>query len=106
MELNVYAQRWGHSDRYNVNRTSIGWEISINTIVGECDKEGKPNLFDILKQNYVSYPADLGIYMELLWDLAEQEQLPEDKIQKHLNAFGEWITATEKSKPNLSHMTF
>lgn len=101
MELNVFTRRWGHFERYNVNKTSTGWEISHNSIGGECDKEGKPYLFDILNQDVVNYPSNLGNYMELLWDLAEDSHAPDDKVQEHLNALGEWITTVEKSTPNL-----
>lgn len=43
MELNVYTNRWGHSNKYKVNRTQTGWEINHNSIGGECDKEGRPH---------------------------------------------------------------
>lgn len=113
MELNVYTNRWGHSDKYKVNRTQTGWEINHNSIGGECDKEGRPYLYEILNQDNVSYPVDLGIRMELLWELAEQNSLYnvnddiiDAKVQRHLNSIGEWITLVEINKPNFSSETF
>ena len=113
MELNVYTNRWGHSDKCNINRTQTGWEITRNPIGGECDKEGKPYLYEILNQDNVCYPEDLGICMEELWELADQNSLEgindeiiEAKVQEHLNSIGDWITLVEKNKPNISSETF
>lgn len=113
MELNVYTNRWGHNEKYNINRIQTGWEITFNATGGRCDKEGRPYLYDILNKDNISYPNDLGMLLESLWILAEQNSMDgvntdiiDAKVQEHLNSIGEWITLVEQKKPDFSFETF
>ncbi len=81
MFFEVYSHRWGHNDRYRIERTESGWEVEHAAINGLCDKTGHPYLFKNLKQDFISYPWDLGDYMECLWDMTDTEGLSEEEVQ-------------------------
>lgn len=98
-KLVVFSRRWGHNDAYLVNRTADGWYIEFGVRKGNCDKTGAPYLFEILNNDSINYPADLGGYMEWLWEQAEERHLSDKEIQSYLNNLGKWIQKIEKSTP-------
>ncbi len=97
MELKIYSNRWGKIDRYQITKTNKGWHIRHIAINGECDKSGAPYLFDNLEQDDINYPADLGGYMEFLWDYSKDKD--DVWIQKRLNELSKWIIKVEHSTP-------
>ena len=99
MELVVFSRKWGHKDRYVVKRTTHGWYIEFGSIKGDSDKTGAPYLFEILNNDSINYPADLGGCMEWLWREAEERHLSDKGIQCYLNELGEWVQKVEKSTP-------
>jgi len=99
MHIEVYSRRWGHNDRYNVNRTQTGWDVSFHMIGGSCDKQGNPFLFDNLEHDTINYPEALGGYMEWLWDQAQDQNMNDDQIQEALDQLGAFIQQTEKASP-------
>lgn len=99
MTLEVFSRRWDHPDRYRVKRTATGWNIAHISIAGECDKAGAPYLFENLDHDSINYPADLGGYMEFLWDEADSRQMTEHDIQQRLDELGQWIQGVERSSP-------
>ena len=100
LRLTVFTNRHGHKDNYNVKKTDTGWYITYAAhIEGACDKTGHPNLFDILGNDLVSYPRNLGYYMEYLWNQAEEMNMSDAEIQEQLNVLGNWISVTEKATP-------
>lgn len=99
MNLTVYSRRWGHDDTYTVEITNTGWNISHVAHSGDCDSFGKPYLFTILDHDSINYPEELGGYMDWLWRTANEQNMDETEIQKHLDELGAWIQTTEKSTP-------
>ncbi len=99
MYLEVFSRRWGHNDRYRIEKTGKGWNVDHISIGGDCNKRGEPKLFENLEHDSINYPADLGGYLEYLWDVAEDQNLDEASIQRHLDSLGAWIQATEKAAP-------
>ena len=83
-----------------LHETTTGWEVRHVAIGGPCDKQGRPFLFDNLNQDSINYPADLGEYLEVLWDAAERNDLPEADIQACLDQLGVWIQEVEKATPS------
>ena len=100
MKLRYYSQRWGHDDFISITRTDTGWNVQMNTTQGDCDQKGVPVLYDILQNDQVDYPADLGGYLEHLWMHAQEDSLSEEAIQQHLDLLSKWIEATERAKPS------
>ena len=98
MKLVVYSRRWAHDDVYTINKTENGWYVRHLAINGECDKTGSPYLFENLDHDSISYPSDLGICMEYLWD--ESKDKDESWLQERLNELSEWIKNVEKSFPS------
>lgn len=98
MILRVFSRRWGHDDNYAVERTADGWRIERSS-GGECDKKGEPYLSRNLDHDSINYPADLGEYMEWLWEQTEEQNMSEKEIQKALDALGEWISVVERNSP-------
>lgn len=99
MRLTVYSRRWGHTDDYTVEITVNGWHISNMAIGGHCTPNGEPALFANFSQDQINYPADVGCYLEYLWNQAKENAFSEEEIQKHLDALGEWIQTVEKASP-------
>lgn len=96
MRLPVYTRRLNHVENYSVERLPDGWAIHKPGRGGKCDKTGEPYLFDNLRQDFVNYPIMLGNYMEFLWQKAEEENMSEEEIQKHLDTLGDWLEQVEK----------
>lgn len=99
MYLEVYSRRWGHPDKYHVDRTATGWRIDHLSITGDCDKEGKPYLFENLDHDSIDYPAGLGGYLAFLWDQAEAQKMTDAQIQERLEELGQWIQTVEQHAP-------
>jgi hypothetical protein len=99
MYMEVYSRRWGHNDRYTVERTQTGWNIFHVVIGGVCDKRGAPYLFMNLHHDSINHPEALGEYMEWLWDKAQQQTMSDDLVQLALDQIGVWIQKTEKASP-------
>lgn len=98
-EMEIYSQRWGHIDKYQIKRTSKGWIIGNISIAGECDKKGYPYLYKNLRQDSVNYPNSLPEYLEYLWDQAAEKGLSHEEVQEALNNLAKWINTCEKSSP-------
>ncbi len=99
MIFEVYSHRWGHNDRYRIERTESGWDVEHAAINGSCDKTGHPYLFKNLKQDSISYPRDLGDHMEWLWHMTEAENLSEGEVQVYLEQVAAWVRLVEQSAP-------
>ena len=110
--MKIFSERWdgetGRSagrngsnwDEYRIKRTKTGWYIEYIAINGECDKSGEPYLFQNLRQDHISYPHNLPMFMESLWDAVENEKLNQKQLQQELNKFSNWINASEMNKPH------
>jgi hypothetical protein len=101
MEFKVCSRRWGHFDNYTIQKTANGWWISHLTISGDCNKKGKPYLYNNFDQDGINYPADLGGYLEYLWEKADSENWSDTKIQPKLNILARWVSKTEFSSPRI-----
>ena len=109
--MKIFSERWdgetGRSagrngsnwDEYRIKRTKTGWYIEYIAINGECDKSGEPYLFQNLRQDHISYPHNLPMFMESLWDAVENEKLNQKQLQQELDKFSNWINASEMNKP-------
>ena len=97
--LVVYSRRWGHEDRYTIVRNEKGWVISNISIGGQCDKAGRPYLFENLDHDSINYPEELPGYFDWLWQQAEEEGLSHEQVQEALNQVGGWITLCERNSP-------
>ena len=98
--LQVYSRRWGHKDDYNLERKQYGWYINFINKSGECDKSGNPILYEILENDCINYPKNLGGYLEFLWNQANKCGLSHDEVQEYLNQIGEWISSCEINTPD------
>ena len=99
MYLEIYSRRWGRNEKYKVEKTATGWDISHMRIEGPCDKTGAPALYKNFDQDSINYPEELPGYMEWLWTQAHDQSLSNDQIQVELDRLGEWIQITEKASP-------
>jgi len=98
-ELKIYTRRWGHDDTYHIKRISSGWIIGNISISGNCDKSGKPFLFENLRHDSINYPEELPEYLEWLWEQAAEQGMGHEQVQDSLNQLGSWIATCEKSSP-------
>lgn len=97
--MKIYTRRWGHDDKYKIKRTGKGWYVSCLGIRGECNKNGRPYLFDNLEQDGVNYPANLSDYLYCLWNAAEKKGLTHKQVQNAFDSLTEWINKCEAATP-------
>lgn len=95
----VFSRRWGHDDTYRIKRTRQGWLVEHMSINGDCDKEGKPVLYENFSQDSINWPSGLPSAMETLWDYAEKHNLTDDQLQDHLDQLANWVSTCERSQP-------
>lgn len=98
--LRVYSNRWKNEDAYRIWKTDTGWEIKHLAINGPTKPSGEPTLFMNLSQDYISYPHNLGDFMEWLWEQIDTGEInTADEVQEKLNDIGRWISACETNIP-------
>ncbi|WP_434043937.1 MULTISPECIES: hypothetical protein [Sorangium] len=95
----VFARRWGHDDNYHFKRTPQGWSVEHVSAAGACNKKGQPHLYELFTHDSVNYPADLGGYLEWLWNLAEEDGLSHEDVQRELDRLAEWVSICERASP-------
>lgn len=111
MEYNfeVYSRRLGYNDIYTIEKIDTGWKVNHyrrNENDGKSDKQGNPYLFKQLDQDLINYPADLGEYMEYLWEQITEQNMNDKEIQKRLNNLANWCQIVEKNSPNEQFWTY
>lgn len=97
--MRIYARRWNQEGNYLIKRTESGWYVDFLSISGDCDKKGSPYLFMNLDHDGVCYPAQLGEFMEWLWEKAAEKGMNKTEVQKAINQIGAWISLCEKKAP-------
>lgn len=98
-KMSIYVRRWGREDTYRIKRTESGWYVDFLSISGNCDKKGSPYLFMNLDHDGVCYPAQLGDFMESLWEKAAEKGMKRTEVQRAINQLGAWISLCEKNVP-------
>lgn len=97
--MKIFVRRWDREDTYRIKRTESGWHVEFLSIGGDCDKTGSPYLYMNLNHDGVCYPAQLGEFMEWLWDKAAEKGLKKNEVQRAINQIGTWISLCEKKMP-------
>ncbi|MBD7985178.1 hypothetical protein H9649_11310 [Sporosarcina sp. Sa2YVA2] len=98
-KMQIYSRRWGHTDTYRFIRIEEGWNVSLLSRSGSCDKKGYPVFYEILDNDLINYPAELPNYMGWLWDSAKEKGLTKEEVQSSLDDIAKWINSCEKSSP-------
>lgn len=96
--LRIHSNRWGHRDNYRLTKTEDGWNVSYIKGDIKSDKHASPGLEKALKSEQISFPQNLGYFLSDLWDASEK--LDTDEVQKHFDELADWISETERTKPN------
>ncbi len=100
LKLKVYTRRQGHDDTYTITQNAKGWLVSNgNAHRGQSDNTGAPVLYSAFGQDLVSYPVNIGDYLESLWDHIQSKKVRQDEAQEYMDLVSQWLEATEKSKP-------
>lgn len=99
-EFQVYSNRWGHKDRYELIRTESGWHISQLSYNGEdkLDEEMKV-LYGAMQHDGISFPRNVDSYMHSIWIQAQDQGLKHEQVQELLNRVADWISQTEMTAP-------
>lgn len=95
----VYQNRRDHEDTYTIVKTENGWHVSHIAINGETKPNGENALFMNLNQDSISYPKQLGSFLEWLWEEANNNRLTDDEIQTKIQELADWISITERAEP-------
>lgn len=101
LEFEVYNNRKDSFLTYKIIKTDNGWYISHIAINGDCKPSGHPILHLNLNQDYISYPKQIDLHMEELWNEIDEGEINEDLAQKKLQAIADWITLCEQNKPKM-----
>lgn len=100
-KLRVHSNRWGHNDNYNLTKTEDGWLVTyLKETDASCDKGGNPTLQKALSSESISYPADLEYFISDIWNASENRSAEE--VQAYFDTLADWLSETEKTKPNFS----
>lgn len=98
-EFRVYSRRWGHEDTYRLTRTGEGWRIRFMEPPLDCDKGGRPYVFQQLDHDSIVYPRDLDGFFEWLWERAREKGLSKERVQEAITQLADWVSQTERSVP-------
>ena len=92
-----------YDDEYRFKAIPSGWEIQHGrTHNGECDVRGEPHLYNKLRDNHLTYPSDLGFYLELLHEHSRDGTKSRDEIQGLFNTLSEYLASINKvPKPEI-----
>ena len=81
-----------YDDDYEFRAILSGWEIRHGrTHNGECDARGEPHLYRKLSDNHLTYPSDLGFYLELLYEHSRDGSKSRDEIQGLFNTLSDYL---------------
>lgn len=99
-DFQVYSNRWGHKDRYELIRTKKGWHISQLSYNGEdILYEGMKVLYGAMEHDGISFPRNVSNYMDSIWYLAQEQGLKHEQVQEMLDRVADWISQTEMNAP-------
>lgn len=99
-KFKIYTRRWGHYDHYTIERIGTGWNFEGTATYnsGNCEKNGKPYLYETLDHESVVYPYNIGELLEWLW-MKAQNGLSKEEVQKAFDDLAEWISVCEQNVP-------
>ncbi|MGN5648922.1 hypothetical protein [Bacillus sp. Brlt_9] len=98
-EFNVYSNRWGHIDRYELTRTENGWHVRHLSYDGEDNMHEMKTLYAAMSHDGIAFPHSVKHYFSSIWQLAEDEGLEYHQVQEMLNRVADWISQTEMNAP-------
>lgn len=99
-KFQLYSNRWGHYDRYELKRTINGWHVSHMSYNGEDSLDEEMHvLYRSMEHDSISFPRNVDSYMYSIWTRAQDEGLTHEEVQDMLNQVAEWISLTEKTAP-------
>ncbi|WHX62780.1 hypothetical protein [Peribacillus frigoritolerans] len=98
-KLSLYSQRWGHNDFYTLTKTEEGWNVTTNKLKNaKGDKHAGPHIENALTGESISFPSDIGYFLSDIWDASQTKS--KEEVQSYFYELSEWISTTEKTKPN------
>ena len=98
-ELKVFSIRWMIYHTYRLKKIDTGWYLEYESYSGKCDPNGKHLLYGSFDQDDISYPSDIGDYLEHLWGLIDEDEITHEDAQKKMNEISEWLIKCEQAVP-------
>lgn len=105
MKFQIYTNRWGHFDTYQIERSFDGWVFygfgfkQTSPNITNCNKDGNGALIQALEHDSVNYPKNLPFALEQLWKIADEQEMPIEELNSYILDLADWISNTEKLKP-------
>ncbi len=105
MRFEIYTNRWRHFDTYQIERSFDGWVFygfgfqQTMPNITNCNKDGSGALIQALEHDLVNYSKNLPFALENLWQRADEQEMPIEELSGYIAALADWISNTEKSKP-------
>ena len=97
--LKVFDNRHGFYQTYRLKKIDTGWHVAHHSISGNCEPDGKLYLYSNFDQDEISYPSDIGDYLEHLWGLINEDAITHEDAQKKMNEISEWLIKCEQAVP-------
>jgi hypothetical protein len=98
-EFTIFNPQRSHDVKYTLHMIDKGWKITFLSDSGDCDEQGCPVLYKIMKNDLVEYPHNLGLYLSWLWRKANETELNHEQVQSHLNQLAAWVKNVTNSRP-------
>lgn len=98
-DFKLYTSRWGHYDNYRLTRNKDGWYVNQLSYKGQSDSYGDNLLISAMEHDSISYPKNVGYFLNGIWERAQDQGLTHGEVQQMLDELAEWISQTEKSAP-------
>ena len=97
LTFSVFCRRWGHADRYRMQRTIDGWNVRHISINGACDPDGTGALLMNLQHDSIFYPEEGVKYgLQKLWEDADDGKIDVEQLQIKLQQIADWISKVEQ----------
>ncbi len=92
----IFSNYYGYEE-YTLTRSLAGWDVKG---FGSCSQKVEPFLNITFRRNQITYPSDLGLRFEWLWNKAHKDGLDHNTVQFALDRLSEWVCTVEKKALN------
>lgn len=99
--LEIYSNKFKKNISFGFVRTAHGWLSKYGADSYKGNKTAEDSLLRHLRDENISYPYDLGDYLESVWKDLKIKNLSFSQAQLQLSLISEWISVCEKSRPDI-----
>jgi|GEM_PF-790047 len=99
LTMRLYTDRLGDYYQFTIEHVPSGWLFQFVEIIITADRGGI-EIFEYLRnRDCFSYCPSAGLFLESLWNLANERQISKEGLQEKMNELCEWMSDCERNKP-------